>query len=145
MCPSWQRERQRLDNNDAFNIRHQKASTDQCLEYNWIKVNTCHNRAGAALLHSAQPPMRSTHSDALRMRRERWESVLMLHRVTWRERERETYNSHSFCTTYLIRFKYLFYYYYYFYFCYVHYLWGAQLQLLWQYKCIVFVMPIKHT
>ncbi len=30
-----------------------------------------------------------------------------------------TYNSHSFCTTYLIRFKYLFYYYYcfYFYFC----------------------------
>ncbi len=29
-----------------------------------------------------------------------------------------TYNSHSVCTTYLIRFKYLFYYYYYFYFCY---------------------------
>ncbi len=27
-----------------------------------------------------------------------------------------TYNSHSFCTTYLIRFKYLFYYYYCFYF-----------------------------
>ncbi len=27
-----------------------------------------------------------------------------------------TYNSHSFCTTYLIRLKYLFYYYYYFYF-----------------------------
>ncbi len=60
-----------------------------------------------------------------------------------------TYNSHSFCTTYLIRFKYLFYYYYFFIFISVnsnvHYLWAAQLQLLWQYKCIVFVMPIKHT
>lgn len=69
MRPPWQIERQRLDNNDAFNIRHRHASTDQCLEYKWIKVNTCHNRAGAALLHSAQPSMRSTHSDALRMRR----------------------------------------------------------------------------
>ncbi len=33
-----------------------------------------------------------------------------------------TYNSHSFCTTYLIRFKYLFItIFFYFYFCYVHY------------------------
>ncbi len=59
-----------------------------------------------------------------------------------------TYNSHSFCTT-IIRFKYLFYYYIIFLFLSVnsnvHYLWAAQLQLLWQYKCIVFVMPIKHT
>ncbi len=59
-----------------------------------------------------------------------------------------TYNSHSFCTTYLIRFKYLFYYMYFFFLSVnsnMHYLWAAQLQLLWQYKCIVCVMPIKHT